>query len=141
MEIASYKKHKKLFYKTPHLTEFQTKKEVFHINAEGKVFGSLLSKLAVLLQNKQSKTFSFHTPVKPKIILHGLDKIVLTGKKEETKTWFKHSKWTGNYREMPFDREKKIVLENLFFRSLRNMLPRTPFFRSKKNNVEFTYDN
>ena len=113
MEIASYKKNRKLFYKTPHLSHLVVKQEIFTINAENISFGRLASQISTLLQNKQSTTFSFHIPLKPKVIIKDLDKILWTGKKEKEKKWMKHTEWTGNYRYIVFDRSNRRLIENI----------------------------
>ena len=69
--------------------EVQSSKEWFIIEAKDQVLGRLASKLAFILKGKHKPSYSPHYDVGDFIIVLNADKVKLTGKKIDQKTYFR----------------------------------------------------
>ena len=69
------------------------------IDAEGLVVGRLASIVALRLRGKHKPTFTPHVDDGDNIIIINADKIVLTGKKYQNKTYYWHTGYAGGIKE------------------------------------------
>ena len=58
------------------------------VDAEGKTLGRLAAGVAEILRGKNKVTFTPHVDTGDYVIVINADKVVLTGKKEQTKVYF-----------------------------------------------------
>jgi large subunit ribosomal protein L13 len=70
------------------------------VDARGETLGRLASRVAAVLRGKHLPTF--HPAVDPKthVVVINADKVVLTGRKMNTKTYSRHSGWPRGYKEV-----------------------------------------
>ena len=80
------------------------------IDAEGLVVGRLASIVALRLRGKHKPTFTPHVDDGDNIIIVNADKIVLTGKKYQNKTYYWHTGYAGGIKE----RKAREILEGRF---------------------------
>jgi large subunit ribosomal protein L13 len=122
--------------------EVQSSKEWFIIDAKDVVLGRLASKVAHILKGKHKPSYSPHYDVGDFIIVLNADKVKLTGKKMEQKTYFRHSGYPGGEIITPvrlvLQRHPERVIEN----AVKGMLPKNSLGRKmiKKLKV-YTGDN
>jgi small subunit ribosomal protein S9 len=90
-------------------TETVEKKWIL-IDAEGLVVGRLASIVALRLRGKHKPTYTPHVDDGDNIIIINADKIVLTGKKYENKTYYWHTGYAGGIKE----RKARQILEGRF---------------------------
>jgi len=109
--------------------EVQSSKEWFIIDAKDLVLGRLASKLAFILKGKHKPSYSPHYDVGDFIIVVNADKVKLTGKKIDQKTYFRHSGYPGGETITPvrllLQRHPDRVIEN----AVRGMLPKNSLGR------------
>ncbi len=67
----------------------------FLVDADGAILGRLASVIAGRLRGKYSPLFSPHADMGDSIIVINAEKITLTGKKWDQKTYYRHSGWMG----------------------------------------------
>lgn len=106
------------------------------IDAEGLVVGRLASIVANRLRGKHKPTFTPHVDDGDNIIIINADKIVLTGKKYENKTYYWHTGYAGGIKE----RKARHILEGRFpervvEKAIERMLPRGPLGRRQLKNL------
>ena len=65
------------------------------VNAEGKVFGRLASQIATVLRGKHKPNYSPFQPTGDCIVVINADKVKVTGKREELKTYFHYTGYPG----------------------------------------------
>jgi large subunit ribosomal protein L13 len=116
-------------------TETVEKKWIL-IDAEGLVVGRLASIVALRLRGKHKPTFTPHVDDGDNIIIINADKIVLTGKKYENKTYYWHTGYAGGIKE----RKARHILEGRFpervvEKAIERMLPRGPLGRRQLKNL------
>ena len=88
------------------------------IDAEGLVLGRLASQIALILRGKHKATFTPHVDTGDYVIVINADKMVLTGKKLDQKTYLYHTGYAGGQKEISY----RFVLKE----AGRGMLPKGP---------------
>jgi len=99
-------------------------REWYIFDAKNEVLGRLSTKVADILRGKKKVSFANNTDDGDYVVIVNADKIVLTGKKEEQKRYYKHTGYIGNLKTytVPELRAKKPtkIIEN----SVYGMLPK-----------------
>ncbi len=94
------------------------------VDAEGKTLGLLAAGVAEILRGKNKVTFTPHVDTGDYVIVINADKVVLTGKKEQTKVYFHYTGYVGGDRYMKAGdalQQKPVwVVEH----AIRGMLPK-----------------
>ncbi len=70
------------------------------VDAEGLVLGRLASQVAKVLRGKHKPTFTPHVDTGDHVIVVNAEKVKLTGRKREQKTYYRHSGYTGSLRSV-----------------------------------------
>jgi large subunit ribosomal protein L13 len=95
------------------------------LDANGAVLGRLASEAAKLLRGKHKPIFAPHADVGDHVIVINAKGVVLTGGKEEKKTYYRHSGYPGGIRAVGYARllseRPRVVVE----KAIRGMLPKT----------------
>ncbi len=68
------------------------------VDAEDQVLGRLATRVATLLRGKHRPAFTPHVDTGDFVIVVNAEKVKLTGRKREQKTYHRHSGYTGNLR-------------------------------------------
>ena len=94
------------------------------VDAAGQTLGRLATKVAATLRGKHKAMYTPHMDTGDFVIVVNADKVVLTGRKEDQKTYYRHSGRPGSLkqetaRELRSRRPIKLV-EN----AVRGMLPK-----------------
>ena len=94
------------------------------VDAEGKTLGRLAAGVAEILRGKNKVTFTPHVDTGDYVIVINADKVVLTGKKEQTKVYLHYTGYVGGDRYMKAGdalQQKPVwVVEH----AIRGMLPK-----------------
>ena len=94
------------------------------VDAEGKTLGRLAAGVAEIRRGKNKVTFTPHVDTGDYVIVINADKVVLTGKKEQTKVYFHYTGYVGGDRYMKAGdalQQKPVwVVEH----AIRGMLPK-----------------
>ncbi|HEY1363795.1 MAG TPA: 50S ribosomal protein L13 [Xanthobacteraceae bacterium] len=106
------------------------------IDATGLVVGRLASIIAMRLRGKHKSTYTPHVDDGDKVIVVNAEKIVLTGKKRESKIYRHHTGYIGGIKE----RSARSILEGKFpqrivEKAVERMLPRGPLGRVQLGNL------
>ena len=110
------------------------------IDAEGVVLGRLASLVAGYLRGKHKPTFTPHMDMGDNVIIVNAEKIELTGKKREDKTYYWHTGYPGGIKE----RTAEKILDGRFptrviEKAVERMIPRGPLGRQAMRNLHI-YD-
>jgi len=110
------------------LKTFSLKKEdVDHkwyiADADGQILGRLASTIASVLRGKHRETFTPHMDMGDYVIVVNANKICVTGRKAEQKTYYRHTGYPGGLR---LEQYNKLVQEHpgkIIRRAVWGMLP------------------
>ena len=108
----------------------------YEIDASNAVVGRLASIIAKILRGKNKETFTPHMDTGDHVIVVNADKVRLTGRKAEQKTYFRHSGYMGNERHIPFRRMIQTHPERVVELAVRGMLPKNALGRSLRKKLK-----
>lgn len=99
------------------------------VDASGEVLGRLAVKIADILRGRNKPTYTPHVDTGDFVVVINADKVALTGKKEEQKTYMFYSGYVGgeSYRTVKQMRERRP--EFLIQNAVRGMLPKNRLSR------------
>jgi large subunit ribosomal protein L13 len=115
--------------KTTLVKSSDVQRQWYIIDASGLVLGRLAVKVAGILRGRHKPTYTPHMDTGDFVIIVNADKIAVTGKKEEQKTYMFYSGWMGNekYRTLADMREKKPVF--IIEHAVKGMMPKNRLAR------------
>ena len=100
------------------------------VDAEGHTLGRLATQVAMVLRGKHRPTFTPHVDTGDFVIVVNAEKVRLTGRKREQKTYYKHTGWIGSTRSTT---AAKILdgkhPERVIEEAVRGMLPKNSLGR------------
>lgn len=96
----------------------------FIVDAEGQTLGRVASVVAATLRGKNKPTYSPHMDMGDYVIVVNADKIVLTGKKETQKIYYRHSGYPGGLRQINVRDQRKRFPTRIIEIAVRGMLPK-----------------
>ncbi len=100
------------------------------VDAEGQVLGRLASKIAQVLRGKHKTNFSPHMDMGDSVVVINAEKIIVTGKKETQKTYFKHTGYPGGGKETSLAALRRSRPDRIIKKAVKGMLPHNRLGRS-----------
>ncbi|MTI48302.1 50S ribosomal protein L13 [Sporosalibacterium faouarense] len=100
------------------------------IDAEGKKLGRLASEIAKILRGKNKPTYTPHVDTGDHVIIINAEKIELTGKKLEQKTYKYHTGHPGGLREISYKELMANNPEKAIRLAIKGMLPKNSLGRN-----------
>lgn len=94
------------------------------VDAEGAVLGRLASVVAARLRGKHNPLFTPHVDCGDSIIVINADKIRLTGRKAQQKTYYRHSGYIGGLKEITAEKLLQKRPEDVIRFAVKGMLPK-----------------
>ena len=99
------------------------------VDAEGQTLGRLATVVAATLRGKNKPTFTPFLDTGDYVIVVNADKITVTGKKLDQKTYFSHSKYIGGVKETTLREMLAKKPERVIEHAVFGMLPKGPLGR------------
>lgn len=106
------------------------KKEWFLVDAGDKVLGRLCSNIAKILRGKHKPTFTPNADTGDFVVVINADRIRLTGKKSETKTYDRYSGYPGGLKTTKYSELSSRFPDRIIINAVRGMLPHNKLGRS-----------
>jgi large subunit ribosomal protein L13 len=105
--------------------EDSNNKKWFIIDAEGKTLGRLAGQIAKVLQGKHKPTYTPHIDMGDFVVVINAEKVALTGRKMEQKTYFRHTGYPGGARISHIKDVMEKHPERVIEHAVKGMLPKT----------------
>ena len=123
-------------HKTFSIKPSEIKKKWLVIDADGLVLGRLASLIAKYLRGKHKPSYTPHMDMGDNVIVVNAEKVELTGKKREDKTYYWHTGYPGGIKsrvasDMLEGKFPERVIEN----AVKRMLPGGPLSRKQMTNL------
>ena len=96
------------------------------VDANGQTLGRLASEVAKVLRGKNKPQFTPHDDTGDFVIVVNAEKITVTGKKMNQKTYFTHSDYVGGDKEITLKEKLAKHPEEVIEHAVRGMLPKGP---------------
>ncbi len=116
------------------------------VDAEGKILGRLATEVALLLRGKGKVDFAPHIDGGDFVVVVNIDKIKVSGNKEEKKIYYHHTGYPGGIKEISygklFEKNPSAVLRKAVWGMLpknklrAHMIKRLKSFKGKENPYE-----
>ena len=101
------------------------------IDADGVTLGRLATKAAMILRGKNKPQYTPHTDTGDFVIIINADKIVLSGNKENTKSYWRYSGWLGGLKTESYKEAMAKKPEWVVEHAIKGMLPKTTLGRKQ----------
>ncbi|MCH2170082.1 50S ribosomal protein L13 [Myxococcota bacterium] len=100
------------------------------VDATDQVLGRLATRVAGVLRGKHHPSFTPHVDMGDHVIVINAEKVRLTGRKREQKTYYRHTGYTGHVKSINAD---KLLdgpyADRVIRRAVRGMLPKNSLGR------------
>ena len=106
------------------------------IDADGEVLGRLAAKVAKVVRGKHKPMWAPHADVGDFVVVINADKVRLTGRKADTKVYYRHSGYPGGLKAVPFRRMQAKRPEFVIREAVRGMLPHNRLGRKVLKHVK-----
>ncbi len=93
------------------------------VDVEGAVLGRIASKIAHRLKGKHNPLYTPHVDMGDSIIVINAEKIVLTGRKWDQKTYYRHSGYMGGLKSITAGKLLEKRPEDIIRFAVKGMLP------------------
>ncbi len=118
---------------TPRISEID--REWWVVDAAGKPLGRLASQVASVLRGKHKPTYTPHLDTGDHVIVINSAKVLLTGRKAEQKTYFRHSGYMGGDKHIPYRTMMERFPERVVQLAVRGMLPKNKLGRKMRRKL------
>ena len=109
--------------------EAAVERKWYVVDAAGCTLGRLASEVAKVLRGKNKPTYTPHIDTGDYVIVINAEKIAVTGKKMDTKMYFRHSDYIGGVTEMSLKEKLATKPEEVIEIAVKGMLPKGPLGR------------
>lgn len=93
------------------------------VDAENKVLGRLAAEVAAILRGKKKTIFQPNVDTGDYVIVINAEKAILTGLKDEQKTYFVQSRYVGHSRHIAYRKLKEEQPGKIVGKAIKGMLP------------------
>ncbi|OGA25412.1 MAG: 50S ribosomal protein L13 [Betaproteobacteria bacterium RIFCSPLOWO2_02_FULL_67_26] len=100
--------------------------EWYVVDAAGKVLGRLASEIARRLRGKHKPEFTPHVDTGDYIVVVNVDKLRVTGRKAQDKTYYRHSGYPGGIYSTSFAKLQARHPDRVLRLAVKGMLPKGP---------------
>ncbi len=94
------------------------------VDADGQILGRLATQIAQVLRGKGKVTYSPHLDTGDFVIVVNASKIQISGKKLQTKTYFRHSGYPGGAHYVAMSKLMETRPDQVVRRAVKGMLPK-----------------
>lgn len=101
----------------------EVKRERQVIDAKGRVLGRLATEVAGLLMGKHKRTYAYQMDMGDAVQVINAEKVIVSGRKEKQKVYYKHSGYPGGFKEVKYSKLKKEQPEKIIRMAVAGMLP------------------
>lgn len=101
----------------------QIERKWYVVDATDKVLGRLASRISLILQAKHKPSYSPHLDMADFVVVINAEKVKVTGKKLESKTYESHSLYPRGFKVKTFEELIKTKPEDVIIRAVKTMLP------------------
>ncbi len=98
--------------------------KTYTIDATNKILGRLAVETAILLRGKDKSEYAHHLDMGNTVIVINTSRIKVTGKKAESKKYYRHSGYPGGIKEITYKRLFAKDPNEVLKKAVYGMLPR-----------------
>ncbi|MGD2045696.1 MAG: 50S ribosomal protein L13 [Gemmatimonadota bacterium] len=100
------------------------------VDAQDKPLGRLATEIARVLRGKHKPMYTPHLDVGDNVVVVNAEKVRLTGRKADQKTYFRHTGYMGGEKHIPYKRMLETHPERIVELAVKGMLPKNALGRA-----------
>ena len=108
----------------------EIRRDWFVFDAEDQVLGRVASQVATILKGKHKPIYSPHLDTGDHVVIVNVEKIRVTGKKQDKKKYFTHSMYPGGVTWTSFQEMSDTKPDRVLYLAVRGMLPKNSLGRA-----------
>ena len=109
--------------KTKTLKISEIEKSWWIADADSQILGRLASKVAQIIRGKHKVNYVPHMDNGDCVVVINAEKIMVTGKKEEKKAYFRHTGYAGGVKTTGLSHMRRTYPERIIENAVKGMLP------------------
>lgn len=109
--------------KTESIKGSEIVRDWYLVDAKDKTLGRLASSIAQILRGKNKVNFSPNLDMSDFIVVINAEKIILTGNKQETKEYWRHTGYPGGQKTVPYKKMLDEKPDQVIKTAVKGMLP------------------
>ena len=109
--------------KTKTLKIAEIEKNWWVADADSQILGRLASKVAQVIRGKHKVNYVPHMDNGDCVVIINAEKIMVSGKKEENKTYFRHTGYAGGVKTTSLSHMRRTYPERIIENAVKGMLP------------------
>ena len=109
--------------KTKTLKISEIEKSWWIADADSQILGRLASKVAQIIRGKHKVNYVPHMDNGDCVVVINAEKIMVTGKKEEKKSYFRHTGYAGGVKTTTLSHLRRTYPERIIENAVKGMLP------------------
>ena len=109
--------------KTKTLKISEIEKSWWIADADSQILGRLASKVAQIIRGKHKVNYVPHLDNGDCVVVINAEKIMVTGKKEEQKSYFRHTGYAGGVKTATLSHMRRTYPERIIENAVKGMLP------------------
>ena len=122
--------------KTVFAKQASIERKWFIIDAEGKVLGRVAAKVAAIVRGKNKAIFVPNQEIGDFVVVINADKVVVTGRKAQQKTYYRHTGYMGGLKSQNFEKVMERHPTMPLELAIKGMLPKGPLGRKLAKNAK-----
>jgi large subunit ribosomal protein L13 len=112
------------FAATKSVSSDQVERQWYVVDAQDLVLGRLATRIATVLRGKHKPSYTPHADTGDHVIVVNADKVMLTGRKRESKIYYRHTGYMGGIKSINADKLLASAHSDRVVRNaVRGMLP------------------
>ena len=109
--------------KTESIKSSEIVRNWYLVDAKDKTLGRLASTIAQILRGKNKVNFTPHMDMSDFIVVVNAEKVVLTGNKENSKEYWRHTGYPGGQKTVSYKKMLEIYPDRVISNAVKGMLP------------------
>ena len=109
--------------KTLSIKKDQISREWFVVDASNQNLGRLASNVAQVIRGKHTPFFTPNLDMGDFVVVINADKVSLSGKKSDTKKYWRHTGFPGGQKEVSFNQMQEKYPDRVITNAVKGMLP------------------
>jgi large subunit ribosomal protein L13 len=127
--------------KTTSIRADEITRDWFVVDAEGQTLGRLASEIAQVLRGKKKPSYTPHMDMGDFVVVINAEKVKVSGKKEEDKTYFRHSGYPGGITLVKLKAVRQEHPERILMNAVKGMLPHNSLGRKLLTHLKIYIGN
>ena len=110
--------------KTESIREQDVERNWYVVDLDDKVLGRAATRIATILRGKHKPIFTNNVDCGDHVVVINAEKVVVTGRKEENKTYYWHTNHVGGIKSRTVEAKRETDPAFLITNAVRGMLPK-----------------